>query len=91
MRIAQPHCKSHALDFYFGRLCALYIITLARQQQLLLYFGVLALGEDRERAITMITVGSIAFIPGSYASYHLYGSWRRWPGFSYDMLPSYDE
>jgi hypothetical protein len=55
------------------------------------YDGVQALDEDFERGVSMTTVGSIAFIPGAYATAVLYGSWRRWPGYSFDHLPSYDE
>lgn len=31
------------------------------------------------------------FIPGSYASYILYGAFREWHGFAYDQVPSYDD
>ncbi len=31
------------------------------------------------------------FIPGSYASYILYGAYRGWNGYHYDQIPSYDE
>ena len=61
--------------------------------QLMIFYGVQALGEagGRERAVSMCAVGAIAFLPGSYATWHLYGAWRRWPGYSYDLVPSYDE
>jgi hypothetical protein len=61
--------------------------------QLMIYFGVQALNEEggRERGISMCTVGAIAFLPGSYATWHLYGAFRNWPGYTYDMVPSYDE
>lgn len=58
---------------------------------LMLYYGVQELGVDRDRAIAMLVVGSIAFLPGSYATAQLYGAWRRWPGYSYDSIPNYDE
>jgi hypothetical protein len=51
---------------------------------LMLYYGVQALGEDRDRGVAMCTVGSIAFLPGSYATWHLFGAWRRWPGYSFE-------
>ena len=61
--------------------------------QLMTYYGVQALGEagGYDRGVAMCTVGAIAFLPGSYATWHLYGAWRRWPGYTYDMVPSYDE
>lgn len=31
------------------------------------------------------------FIPGSYASFQLYGAWAGWPGYSYAYIPSYDD
>lgn len=32
-----------------------------------------------------------AFIPGSYASYQLYGSFKGWKGYDYSQIPSYDD
>ena len=57
----------------------------------MLFFGVQALRTERDRGIAMCTVGALAFLPGSYATWHLYGAWRQWAGYSYDMIPSYDE
>ena len=57
----------------------------------MLFFGVQALRTERDRGIAMCTVGALAFLPGSYATYTIYGAWRGWPEFSYDSLPSYDD
>lgn len=57
----------------------------------MLYFGVQVLPKERDRGIAMLVVGSIAFLPGSYATFQLFGAWRRWPGYSYDAVPSYDD
>jgi len=46
-------------------------------------------GTDRSTA--MITLGSLCFIPGSYASWTLLGASRGWRGYNYDSLPSYDD
>ena len=35
-------------------------------------------------------VCSPVIIPGSFASWMLYGAYNRWPGYSYDQVPSYD-
>jgi hypothetical protein len=32
-----------------------------------------------------------AFIPGSYATVQLYGSWKGWKGYDYSQIPSYDD
>lgn len=32
-----------------------------------------------------------AFIPGSYATCQLYGSWKGWKGYDYSQIPSYDD
>lgn len=56
----------------------------------MIYFGVQALETEFDRGVSMCTVGSIAFLPGSYACWHLYGAWKKWPGYSYDLIPSYD-
>jgi hypothetical protein len=58
---------------------------------LMLFFGVQALRTDRDRGIAMCTVGALAFLPGSYASYTIFGAWMGWPEFAYDSLPSYDD
>lgn len=34
---------------------------------------------------------SLVLLPGSYASFIIYASWRRWPGYDYSQLPSYDD
>eukprot|EP01031_Cornospumella_fuschlensis_P024428 gene24428-29527_t len=33
----------------------------------------------------------IVFLPGSYASIVLYGSYRGWTGYDYSLIPSYDD
>jgi len=57
----------------------------------MIYYGVQSLQFDFERGVSMCTVDSVAFIPGAYATAVLYGAWRRWPGYSFESLPSYDE
>jgi hypothetical protein len=44
-----------------------------------------------DRAVAMIVVGALAFVPGSYAVWNLVGAARGWRGYSYDHLPSYDD
>ncbi len=56
----------------------------------MIFFGVQALGAEFDRGVAMCTVGSIMFIPGSYASWTLLGAARGWNGYSFDSLPSYD-
>ena len=46
---------------------------------------------DGERGRSMIILGSICFMPGSYASYLLWGAYRRWPGYKWNHVPSYDD
>eukprot|EP01041_Mallomonas_annulata_P012285 gene12285-25838_t len=48
-------------------------------------------GTDQDRGIAVIVLGCLMFIPGSYASTVLYGSWAGWEGYEYNMVPSYDE
>jgi len=47
--------------------------------------------DDRDRGTAMIVLGSLMFIPGSYASCILYGAYRGWPGYEYSQVPSYDD
>ena len=44
-----------------------------------------------DRGVTLIVLGSLFFLPGSYASTILLGSYLGWEGYAYEMLPSYDE
>lgn len=54
---------------------------------LVVFFG----NNKNDRGIPILAIGGILFIPGSYASYVLYGSWRGWQGFEYSQIPSYDD
>jgi hypothetical protein len=47
--------------------------------------------DSRDRGISLMAVGSIMFIPGSYASVIVYGSYMGWSGYDYNQIPSYDE
>ncbi len=52
--------------------------------QLLLFFGVRIMNyEDHDKGVALIVIGSLAFLPGSYASFQLYGAWKEWPGYDY--------
>lgn len=57
----------------------------------MLWLGIKNLNVDKDRAIGMIVVGSLAFLPGSYATFILIGAWCRWDGYRYSDLPSYDD
>ena len=40
---------------------------------------------------TLFLLGFITFVPGSYATFNLWGAFRRYPGFEYDQVPSWDD
>ena len=40
---------------------------------------------------TLFLLGFITFVPGSYATFNLWGAFRRWPQFEYDQVPSWDD
>lgn len=46
---------------------------------------------QHEHTLGYLGLGLVMFIPGSYSSYILYGSWMGWRDFDYSMVPSYDE
>ena len=46
---------------------------------------------ERDRGIAMLVIGFMTFLPGSYASFNLYGAYYGWPGYSYTSIPSYDD
>lgn len=58
---------------------------------IMLWLGIKNLNVDKDRAVGMIVVGSLAFLPGSYATFILIGAWCRWDGYRYSDLPSYDD
>lgn len=66
-------------------------ITLFLAGSLLLFYGVQALPSEKDRAIGMLVTGSLAFIPGSYASWIILGSYMGWRGYDMHELPSYDQ
>ena len=60
----------------------------------MLYYGIPEWwkgGAARERGTAMIVLGSLTFIPGSYATVQLYGAYQQWPGYRFDAIPSYDD
>ena len=73
-------------------LCALFMLI---GGTIFLITGtVIFLSESRkigDRGFSMILLGSLMFIPGSYASAVLYGAYRGWDGYDYSQIPSYDE
>ena len=48
-------------------------------------------GGDTSVGLSMIILGAIMFIPGSYGSFIIYGTYRGWHGYSYSQIPNYDE
>uniref|UniRef100_A0AAV1UNI3 Transmembrane protein 230 n=1 Tax=Peronospora matthiolae TaxID=2874970 RepID=A0AAV1UNI3_9STRA len=47
--------------------------------------------DEENRGLSCFILGLIAFIPGSYASFQLYGAWKGWKGYDYNQIPSYDD
>ncbi|CAM9485402.1 unnamed protein product [Chrysoparadoxa australica] len=41
-------------------------------------------------ALVFFVLGLIVVIPGAYASVQLYGAYRRWPGYHFNQISSYD-
>ncbi|KAE8903685.1 hypothetical protein PF005_g15113 [Phytophthora fragariae] len=58
---------------------------------ILIYVSTLIGLDEERRGLSFLILGLIAFIPGSYATYQLYGSWKGWKGYTYDQIPSYDD
>ena len=50
-------------------------------------------GETDARTLVFCHVPSAraAFLPGSYASWNLYGAYKGWVGYDYSQVPSYDD
>jgi len=47
--------------------------------------------EGDDRWLSMIILGSLMFIPGSYHTYIAVQTWRGVPGYHYDDIPHYDD
>lgn len=45
----------------------------------------------QDRGIALLVLGGIMFLPGSYATTVLYGTWMGWEGYDFAQLPSYDD
>lgn len=48
-------------------------------------------GGDSSVGLSMIVLGAFMFIPGSYGTFIIYGTYSGWRGYSYDQIPNYDE
>mmetsp|Transcript_26025 Transcript_26025/g.24871 ORF Transcript_26025/g.24871 Transcript_26025/m.24871 type:complete len:149 (-) Transcript_26025:120-566(-) len=43
---------------------------------------------SKGQGLDMLVIGAIMLLPGSYGVINLYGSWRRWNGYTYDSMPT---
>lgn len=44
-----------------------------------------------DQGISMMVLGGMMLIPGSYATCIIYGTYQGWNGYDYSQIPSYDE
>jgi hypothetical protein len=44
-----------------------------------------------DKGLTFMLLGGLMFLPGSYATYILMGTFLGWDDFSYNQVPSYDD
>lgn len=44
-----------------------------------------------DKGFTFMLLGGLMFLPGSYASYILLGTFLGWEDFAYSQVPSYDD
>ena len=60
---------------------------------LLWYFGIMPIPRDEERgtSLALLILGCITLAPGMYVTTILAAVWRGVPGFSYDMIPSFED
>ena len=77
-RVPPRTCTAAILMFTFGTI----FVTLG----LSVFYG-----GDRQTGTNLLIIGGLMFLPGSYASWILYGAWKRWPGYEFHQVPSYDE
>ena len=53
--------------------------------------SIFQMGGDTSVGLSMIVLGALMFVPGSYGSFIIYGAYRGWTGDSYNQIPNYDE
>ncbi|PNW72198.1 hypothetical protein CHLRE_16g678150v5 [Chlamydomonas reinhardtii] len=53
-----------------------------------LHFTQRVLGKAQAE-IGFTVLGVLTFMPGAFHSYIAYGTWRGWPGFSWDQIPQW--
>ncbi|ETK84974.1 hypothetical protein F441_10274 [Phytophthora nicotianae CJ01A1] len=88
-RAAAPELDSRRKTFPVRTgLAAASLFTLG---SILIYVSTLIGLDEEKRGLSFLILGLIAFIPGSYATYQLYGAWKGWKGYNYDQIPSYDD
>mmetsp|Transcript_10465 Transcript_10465/g.14464 ORF Transcript_10465/g.14464 Transcript_10465/m.14464 type:complete len:106 (+) Transcript_10465:51-368(+) len=39
----------------------------------------------------LFMLGAMTFLPGSFATFMLFAAFRRWPGYYYEQVPSWDD
>lgn len=76
----------------------LWVLTLLIFGSVFIVLGVLEIVKsifgakvDEGVGIGMLVLGTLMFLPGSYGTLVVYGAYRRWDGWSYDQIPSYDD
>lgn len=47
--------------------------------------------EDYDRGKTMLVLGGLMFLPGSFSSWTLLGAYLQWRDFDYAQVPSYED
>ena len=87
-RLGKPGRKTLALGV---GLCFVGFILLGCY--LLWYFGIMPIPRDEERgtSLALLVLGCITLAPGLYVTTILAAVWRGVPGFSYDMIPSFED
>eukprot|EP00168_Porphyra_purpurea_P009070 TRINITY_DN2198_c0_g1_i12.p4 TRINITY_DN2198_c0_g1~~TRINITY_DN2198_c0_g1_i12.p4 ORF type:complete len:118 (-),score=26.50 TRINITY_DN2198_c0_g1_i12:187-540(-) len=46
---------------------------------------------DRDTGVAFLVIGSLCFLPGSYATYNLWHAWRGTPGFHFHQMAEFDD
>ena len=63
-------------------------VSLFTLGSVMLWLGVTNLYKDYDRAVAMISLGTIAFLPGSYACVVFFGAWQGWYNYRYGARPA---
>ena len=92
-----PTADCVAFDEIIRKKKELFLLLFYTDLLIIAHYTVVALcnltphAQASDRWLPMLIIGSLMFIPGSYHTYLAYYAWKGEPGFSFALIPDWDE